>query len=123
MIWQPSQSASRNSIEHDYVKSINNKIALQRIQCSVADLFEEIDFQWHKFLKHSFTTTQQFGYIKQIKQEASEQDSIVIQMDFSENHNLLIQHEVMQAHWQLLKQRFLQLTLQSTKTNIIVSQL
>ena len=65
----------------------------------MADLFEEIDFQWHKFLKHSFITTQQFGYIKQIKQEASEQDSIVIQMDFSENHNLLIQHEVMQAHW------------------------
>ena len=99
MIWQPPQSSSRNSIEHGYVKSINNKIALQRIEGSVIDLFEEIDFQWHKFLKHSFTTTQQFGYTKQIKQEASEQDSIVIQMGFSENHNLLIQHEVMQAHW------------------------
>ena len=101
MVWQsPSlQSSSKNSNEHDYAKPINNKIALQRIEGSVADLFEEIDFQWHKFLKHSFTTTQQVGYIKQIKQEVSEEKTIVIQMDFSENHNLLIQHEVMQAHW------------------------
>ncbi|CAF3841862.1 unnamed protein product [Rotaria sp. Silwood1] len=99
MIWRPPQSSSQNSGENDYVKSINNKIVLQRIENSVADLFEEIDLQWHKFLKHSFTTTQQFGYIKQIKQEASEQDSVVLQMDFSENHNLLIQHEVMQANW------------------------
>ena len=101
MVWQsPSlQSSPKNSNEHDYTKSINNKIVLQRIEGSVADLFEEIDFQWHKFLKNSFTTTQQVGYIEQIKQEASEEKTIVIQMDFSENHNLLIQHEAMRAHW------------------------
>ncbi|CAF3313213.1 unnamed protein product [Rotaria sp. Silwood2] len=99
MTWCPSQSSTQNGGENDNAKSTNKKIALQRIEGSVDDLFEEIDLQWHNFLKHRFTTDQQFEYIKLIKQEASEQNSIVIQMDFSENHNLLIQHQVMQAYW------------------------
>jgi hypothetical protein len=99
MKWQKVTLPLKNSGDTDYVKSNNTKISLQRIEGSVADLLEEINLQWQKFLKHDFVTTQQYAYIKKIKEESNEDNTIIIQMDFSENHNLLNQNEVMQAHW------------------------
>jgi hypothetical protein len=99
MVWQKPVLSSNNNYKNNYDQSTTTKITLQRIDGSVQDLLDEFDLHWHKFLKHDFTTTQQFDYIKKLKEEASETDAVVAQMDFSENHNLLNQHEVMQAHW------------------------
>jgi hypothetical protein len=99
MIWHKAPLLSRNNNQNDSIRSTNNKITLQRIDGSVGDLIDEFDLQWYQFLEHNFITTQQFDSIKKLKEEANEQLSIVVQMDFSENHNLLNQHEIMQAHW------------------------
>ena len=86
--------------DHDGGTSPRDKyISLQRLSGSVDDLLREFDSQWKSYLKHSYITTQQSNYIKEIKERASEHETIVVNIDFAENHTLLNQKEIMQAHW------------------------
>ncbi|CAF1544967.1 unnamed protein product [Rotaria magnacalcarata] len=62
-------------------------------------LLEEFDCQWKTYVKHSYITSQQSSYIKMIKDQADEHETIVVHMDFAENHTLLAQNEITQAHW------------------------
>ncbi|CAF4598298.1 unnamed protein product, partial [Rotaria magnacalcarata] len=48
---------------------------------------------------YSLKPNQQSSYIKMIKDQADEHETIVVHMDFAENHTLLAQNEIMQAHW------------------------
>ena len=50
-------------------------------------------------MRHSFIATEQSIYIKKIKDEANEDDAIIVHVDFAENHSLLNQNAIMQAHW------------------------
>ena len=98
MIWRTPTISPSNNDDNKQIKP-NNKVSLQRIEGLVAILLDEFGLQWHKFLKHHFITSQQFDYIKNIKENANEENVIIIQMDFSENPNLFHQNEAMQAHW------------------------
>lgn len=93
------RTAALGNEDHDNSNASNIKVSIQKAIGSIADLFEEFDFQWKVFLKHSFITTQQSTYIKRIKEESSEEDTIVVHIDFAENHALVNQREIMQAHW------------------------
>lgn len=84
---------------HDNETSKDKYIALQRVSGSVDGLLHEFDSQWKSYLKHSYVTTQQSHYIKEIKERASESGTIIVNIDFAENHTLLNQKEIMQAHW------------------------
>ena len=97
MIWRKplSSTASHN----DGTSSSDKYISLQRVSESIEDLLEEFNSQWKSYLKHSYTTTQQSNYIKEIKEDASENTTIIVHIDFTENHTLLKQREIMQAHW------------------------
>ena len=75
------------------------KISMQPVSDSICDLLEELDVKWAKFAVHHYCTRQQQEYIKQIKEEAHADRTIVFQMDFAENHSLIVQHEIQQAHW------------------------
>ena len=72
---------------------------MQPVSDSICDLLEELDVKWAKFAVHHYCTRQQQEYIKQIKEEAHADRTIVFQMDFAENHSLIVQHEIQQAHW------------------------
>ncbi len=97
LTWSPNRYSD---LDHeDDVKPVNKKIMLQRISGSVDDLIDEFDVQWRKFAAHHYNTRQQMDYVKQIKLDSSDQDRIVVEMDFAENHNLIVQHQIQQAHY------------------------
>lgn len=50
-------------------------------------------------MKHSYIANQQSNYIKMIKDESDENETIVAHIDFAENHTLIAQNEIMQAYW------------------------
>ena len=77
MIWHTPTPSRSNNDDNRHIKP-NNKISLQRLGGSVANLLEEFDLQWHKFLKHHFITSQQFDSIENIKQNANEENVIII---------------------------------------------
>ena len=97
MIWQKSVSSTGKSATEN--SSSDGKISLQKKTGSIEDLLEEFDCQWNIYIKHSYITTQQSNYIKMVKDEAAEDGTIVVHMDFAENHTLLVNKEIMQAHW------------------------
>ncbi|CAF4632672.1 unnamed protein product, partial [Rotaria socialis] len=97
MIWRKSVSSTEKSNGEN--SNADKKILLQKNIGSVEDLLEEFDCQWKTYVKHSYITSQQSSYIKMIKDQADEHETIVVHMDFAENHTLLAQNEIMQAHW------------------------
>ena len=70
-----------------------NKISMQRITGSLAELIDEFDDQWTKYVVHHYYTRTQIDYIKRIKEETHDQGSMVIHMDSAENHSPVVQHE------------------------------
>jgi hypothetical protein len=80
-------------------KENNNRIELQRISSTIAGLVDEFDNQWETILKHHFYTTQQMSYVKHIKEDSNENDTVIAQIDFAENFELLTQHAVQSTHW------------------------
>ena len=100
MVWRkPTPPPTTTENLSSSRKSTNNQILLQKVNGSIADLLDEFDAQWFAFLKHSYVTTEQSNYIRKIKNEASEWDTIVVHVDFAENYSLLQQNSIMQAHW------------------------
>ena len=98
--WLTWGSVTYDNLDHeDDTKPVNKKIMLQRVSGSVGELIDEFDAQWHKFAAHHYTTREQMNYIKQIKLDSSDQDRIIVEMDFAENHNLIVQHQIQQAHY------------------------
>ncbi|CAM4849682.1 unnamed protein product [Rotaria magnacalcarata] len=97
MIWRKSVSSTEKSNGEN--SNADKKILLQKNIGSVEDLLEEFDCQWKTYVKHSYITSQQSSYIKMIKDQADEHETIVVHMDFAENHTLLAQNEITQAHW------------------------
>ena len=100
MVW------SKSTVKPDTMKdasssrqATNNQISLQKVNGSIANLLQEFDSQWPMFLKHSYITAEQSYYIRRIKIEASEYDTIIVHIDFAENYNLIHQNSDMQAHW------------------------
>ena len=97
MQWRKPLSSAAG---HDDETSSRDKyISLQRVSGSVNDLLQEFNSQWKSYLKHSYITSQQSNYIKEIKENAGENGTIIVNIDFAENHTLLKQNEIMQAHW------------------------
>ncbi|CAF1539642.1 unnamed protein product [Rotaria magnacalcarata] len=100
MVWsKPASSTASTNDTSPSRKFSNNQVLLQKVNGSVADLLQEFNTQWLIFLKHSYIATEQSNYIRRIKSEANEYDTIVIHMDFAENYSLLQQNSIMQAHW------------------------
>ena len=99
MMWRKPVNTTGSTAGSQSTNATNTKILLQKLSGSVADLLQEFDAQWASFLKHSFITRQQASYIKQIKLDADEYNSIIVHIDFAENYTLLNQKQIMQAHW------------------------
>ena len=47
---------------------------------------------------HSFIAKKQSQYLKELKEELS-QNQVIVLVDFAENHNFLVQDEVQSYHW------------------------
>ena len=61
--------------------------------------FKSLIHRWESYLRHSFIDRQQYDYIKNIKDDANENDTVAVHIDFAENHTLLNHKEIMQTHW------------------------
>ncbi|CAF1235903.1 unnamed protein product [Didymodactylos carnosus] len=72
---------------------VDNKIDIQKITGSVENLLKAMDEQWNKYLLHAFVTSEQFGFIKTLKESIGLYQAI-IQMDFTENFSLDFQNEI-----------------------------
>ena len=99
MMWRKPVKTTGGTAGSQSTNATNTKILLQKLTGSVADLLQEFDSQWASFRKHSFITRQQAIYIRQIKLDADEYNSIIVHIDFAENYTLLNQKQIMQAHW------------------------
>lgn len=62
-------------------------------------MLDELDSLWSHFLLHHFCTIQQRSYIKLIKDQSSDDNIAVVQLDFAENFSLISQTEIQSAHW------------------------
>ena len=118
MVWRKS------TVKPDAMKdassskqATNNQILLQKVNGSIADLLQEFDSQWPMFLKHSYITAEQSDYIRRIKIEASEYDTIIVHIDFAENYNLIHQNSIMQAHWTTQQAAIFTVHIQVNKDN------
>ena len=54
-------------------------------------------------MRHSFINHQQSDCIKKVKEDANENNKVIVHIDFAENHILLNQKEVMQAEWTIVQ--------------------
>jgi hypothetical protein len=66
-------------------QKMDDKFDIHRLTGTVSALLLEIDHQWPKFTTHSYITTSQFEYIKNLKETVAA-DTAIIHMDFSENY-------------------------------------
>ena len=69
------------------------------------------------FLKHSYNTAEQSDYIRRIKIEVSEYNTIIVHIDFAENYNLIHQNSIMQAHWTTQQAAIFTVHIQVNKDN------
>ena len=76
--------------------SSGGKTSLQKKTGAIKEFY----CQWNIDIKPSYVATHRYNYIKLIKDEAGEDGTILIHMDFAENHTLLVNKEMMQAHWE-----------------------
>ena len=118
MVW------SKSTVKPDTMKdasssrqATNNQILLQKVNGSIADLLQEFNSQWPMFLKHSYITAEQSDFIRRIKIEASEYDTIIVHIDFAENYNLIHQNSIMQAHWTTQQAAIFTVHIQVNKDN------
>ncbi|CAF3300606.1 unnamed protein product [Rotaria sp. Silwood2] len=94
-----------NNINHDenaswsQWKTLNNKVDLLCTNGSYDLLLDEIDSHWTMFLLHSYFTTEQKEYIKNLRLNSSDSTFIVAQIDFAENFTIFHQREVQGYHW------------------------
>ncbi|CAF4104405.1 unnamed protein product, partial [Rotaria sordida] len=80
-------------------KTLNNKVDLFHMNGSYDSLLDEIDSHWTTFLLHSYFTTEQKEYIKNLRLNSSDNTYIVAQIDFAENFTIFHQREVQGYHW------------------------
>ena len=98
MVYGKSLSSTEKNDDDNF--TADNKISLEKNIGPFENQLEEFGCQWKNYVKRSYITTQRSDFIKTIKDEADEYETIVVHMDFAENHTLLAQKEIMQAHWQ-----------------------
>ena len=80
-------------------QAINTKMMLQTVSGLMASLLWEIDNRWSIFLHHAFINRQQRKYIETLREQSSDDDYIVVQIDFAENYKFVRQREPQSAHW------------------------
>jgi hypothetical protein len=80
-------------------KSIDKKVMLQTVSGPITSLLWEIDERWGVFLLHAFVNRQQRKYIEMIREQSSDDECIIAQIDYAENYKFVRQREPQSAHW------------------------
>jgi hypothetical protein len=74
-------------------------VVLQTASSPITFLLWEIDERWAVFLSHAFVNRQQRKYIQMIREQLSDDECIIAQIDYAENYKFVRQREPQSAHW------------------------